>query len=330
MADFHQFSDRFAYEPFHIVHILFELFRGRSETVVIIPAVYEIFRYQFYSALFFKIRHQHGIRRLRVPEPFHLLLFSEVVENQRELIQKRRESHHVRFRVLFAPFLHMLRDILLRRRKRRVVRQLLLARPFVRYVIVYLHRVPRYARKKRYRVFVEFFAIFYRYDSAFLVCPPVAARYFLSRGAIVYLPQSDIRIVRREFVREKSLHDFYFRCLAYGKFPLRKQKYPLRFFRVLPRPVVISTHHEIRVVHLPELPRVLRQTRSVAVTHRVRSPFLRDRFRPFHEILVRRYCKSSFLHFFTSLLLSFLFFRIYQPHFSCSQPKTFFFPICIF
>ena len=188
VADFHKLFNRFAYEPFHIVHILFELFRGRSEAVVVIPAVHEIFRYQFYSAFFFKIRHQHGVRRLRIPEPFHLPLFSEVVENQRELIQKRRESHHVRFQILFAPLLHMLHDILLRRRKRGIVRQLLFARPFVRYVIVYLHRMPRYARKKRYRVFVERFAVFYRYDSAFLVCLPVAARYFFPRGAIVYLP----------------------------------------------------------------------------------------------------------------------------------------------
>ena len=89
---------------------------------------------------------------------------------------------------------------------------------------------------------------------------------------------------------------------------------------MLPRPVVISAHHEIRVVHLPELSSVLRQTRSVAITHRVRSPFLRDRFRPFHKTFVRRYCKSSFLHFISVLLLSFfVFIRIYQLRFSCSH-----------
>ena len=188
MADFHKFFNRFAYKPFHIVHIFFELFRGRSETVVIIPAVYEIFSHQFYSAFLFKIGYQHGICRLRIPEPFHLLLFSEIVEDKRELIQKRRESHHVRFRVLFAPLLHMLHDILLRRGKRQIVRQLLLARPLVRQIIIYLYRVPRYARKKRYRIFMKLFTIFYRYNSALLIDPLIAPQHFFSHRTIIHLP----------------------------------------------------------------------------------------------------------------------------------------------
>ena len=53
----HEFPYGFAYESLYEVHILSELFGGRSETIVIISAVYEVFGYEFYSAFLFKVRY---------------------------------------------------------------------------------------------------------------------------------------------------------------------------------------------------------------------------------------------------------------------------------
>ena len=76
MAYIHEFAYRLAYESFDEFHIFFKFFGRIAETVVIVAAINEIFRNEFYSALFFKVRDQNGVGSLRVTEPFHLLFLT--------------------------------------------------------------------------------------------------------------------------------------------------------------------------------------------------------------------------------------------------------------
>ena len=198
MAYVNEFFYRPAYEPLDKVHIFLKFLCRSSETVVVIPAVYEIFGGEFYSALFFKVCDKYRVSSLRVAEPLDLFFFAEIIENERKLIEKRGKSYDVRFGIFFAPLFHMLDDILLRIRESGVVCQLFLACPTVRKIIVYLHGVPGHSCQKRHRVFVERFTVFYLHSSfltAYLPC-----LYLFAGGSVVHLPQVEIRIIRVEFV----------------------------------------------------------------------------------------------------------------------------------
>ena len=101
------------------------------------------------------------VERLRrhgacAPEPVDNLLAVPLVEDERELVEERREPHHIGLRIVFEPLFECAEHEVARRRMVDVERDLVfLVSPVVRQMVVHLDRVPDDVGEERDRVFVH-------------------------------------------------------------------------------------------------------------------------------------------------------------------------------
>ena len=225
----------------------------------------------------------------RAAEPVHDLLAVLLVEDQRELVEEGRESHHIGGRVVLEPLLegveHELAGLLVVDVERDLV---FLVAPVVGQVVVHLHRVPDDVGQERDRVFVHGSRAADVHHVRIGVETPVGRVDDRAGGAVHDLPVA-VRVgvaVRLELLLVEPLHQRHVHHVGLGQHTVGQQVDLRGLVHVQRDPLVVRARREIRAVDLlAEGEHGLIQMRAVGVADGVRTPQFGEFLGLFGEVL---------------------------------------------
>ena len=243
---------------------------------VIGAAIYEVFGAQAVAVLLLEVVERGRAHGAGASEPVHDLLALLLVEQQRELVEERRETHDIHLRVVLEPLLERVEHELARRRVVDIERNLvLLVAPPVRQVVVHLDRIPDDVREERDRVLVHRRRAGDMHGIGVLIKRPQGGIHDLIGGAVHDFPvlvrvgvEVRLELLLEEAVHQGNIHDVRFRQDAPGE-----QVHLRGLVHVQRDPLVVRAGREVGRVDLhTQRHDLVVQLRAIRVANRVGTP----------------------------------------------------------
>ena len=243
---------------------------------VVRALVDEVFGTQAVAVLLLEVVKRGRAHGAGASEPVHDLLALLLVEQQRELVEERRETHDIHLRVVLEPLLERVEHELARRRMIDIERNLvLLVAPPVRQVVVHLDRIPDDVREERDRVLVHQFRAGDVHYARFGVHGPLLGRHHGARRTVHDFPVL-VRVgveVRLELLLEETVHQRHVHRVALRQRTLRQQVHLRGLVHVQRDPLVVRAGREVGRVDLhTQRHDLVVQLRAIRVANRVGTP----------------------------------------------------------
>ena len=264
---------------------------------VIGAAIYEVFGTQAVAVLLLEVVERGRAHGAGASEPVHDLLALLLVEQQRELVEERRETHDIHLRVVLEPLLERVEHELARRRVVDIERNLvLLVAPPVRQVVVHLDRIPDDVREERDRVLVHQFRAGDMHGIGVLIKRPQGGIHDLIGGAVHDFPvlvrvgvTVRLELLLEEAVHQGNIHDVRFRQDAPGE-----QVHLRGLVHVQRDPLVVCTGREVGAVDLlAEREHGLVKVCAVGITDGISAPQFGKFLGFFSEVLFTGQCEAA-------------------------------------
>ena len=264
---------------------------------VIGAAIYEVFGTQAVAVLLLEVVERGRAHGAGASEPVHDLLALLLVEQQRELVEERRETHDIHLRVVLEPLLERVEHELARRRVVDIERNLvLLVAPPVRQVVVHLDRIPDDVREERDRVLVHRRCAGDMHYARFGVHGPLLGRHHGARRTVHDFPVL-VRVgveVRLELLLEETVHQRHVHRVALRQRTLRQQVHLRGLVHVQRDPLVVCTGRKVGAVDLlAECEHGLVKVCAIGITDGISAPQFSKFLGFFSEVLFTGQCEAA-------------------------------------
>ena len=249
---------------------------GHTPGGVVGAAVHEVLRTQAVAVLGFEIIQRTRAYGAGATEPVDDLFAALLIEQERELVEERGESHHIGLRAVLKPLLERVEHELAGGRMIDVERDLVfLVAPVVGQMVVHLDRVPDDVGQEAHRVFVHRHGRGHVHGVLARVERPAGRVHDLTRGAVHDFPVL-VRVgvaVRLELFLEEAVHQRHVHRVGFSQ-DTGGQQVDLRgLVHVQGDPLVVGAGREVGAVDLlAESEHCLVQMRAVGVADGVRTP----------------------------------------------------------
>ena len=264
---------------------------------VIGAAIYEVFGAQAVAVLLLEVVERGRAHGAGAAEPVHDLLALLLVEQQRELVEERRETHDIHLRVVLEPLLERVEHELACRRVVDIERNLvLLVAPPVRQVVVHLDRIPDDVREERDRVLVHRRRAGDMHGIGVLIKRPQGGIHDLIGGAVHDFPvlvrvgvTVRLELLLEEAVHQGNIHDVRFRQDAPGE-----QVHLRGLVHVQRDPLVVCTGRKVGAVDLlAECEHGLVKVCAIGITDGISAPQFSKFLGFFSEVLFTGQCEAA-------------------------------------
>ena len=268
--------DVFAHEAGEEVDPVALGFSGHAPCGVVGTAVHEVLRAQAVAILGFEIIQRTRAYGAGATKPVDDLFAALFIEQERELVEERGESHHIGLRAVLKPLLERVEHELAGGRMVDVERDLVfLVAPVVGQMVVHLDRVPDDVGQETHRVFVHRHGSGHVHGVLARVERPAGRVHDLARGAVHDFPVL-MRVgvtVRLELFLEETVHQRHIHRVGLGQ-DTGGQQVDLRgLVHVQGDPLVVGAGREVGAVDfLAKSEHGLVQMRAVGVADGVRTP----------------------------------------------------------
>ena len=268
--------DVFAHEAGEEVDPVALGFSGHAPCGVVGTAVHEVLRAQAVAILGFEIIQRTRAYGAGATKPVDDLFAALFIEQERELVEERGESHHIGLRAVLKPLLERVEHELAGGRMVDVERDLVfLVAPVVGQMVVHLDRVPDDVGQETHRVFVHRHGSGHVHGVLARVERPAGRVHDLARGAVHDFPVL-MRVgvtVRLELFLEETVHQRHIHRVGLGQ-DTGGQQVDLRgLVHVQGDPLVVGAGREVGAVDfLAKSEHCLVQMRAVGVADGVRTP----------------------------------------------------------
>ena len=249
---------------------------GHAPRGVVGTAIHEILRTQTVTVLLLEIVQCARAHGAGATEPVDHLFATLGIEQERELVEERGETHHIHLRAVLQPLLERIEHELAGGRMVDVERNLVfLVSPIIGQVVVHLDRVPDDVGQETHRVFVHRHGSGHVHGVLARVERPAGRVHDLARGAVHDFPVL-MRVgvtVRLELFLEETVHQRHIHRVGLGQ-DTGGQQVDLRgLVHVQGDPLVVGAGREVGAVDfLAKSEHCLVQMRAVGVADGVRTP----------------------------------------------------------
>ena len=268
--------DVFAHEAGEEVDPVALGFSGHAPCGVVGTAVHEVLRAQAVAILGFEIIQRTRAYGAGATEPVDHLFATLGIEQERELVEERGETHHIHLRAVLQPLLERIEHELAGGRMVDVERNLVfLVSPIIGQVVVHLDRVPDDVGQETHRVLMPCGNAAHMHGVLVRVKRPVRRIDDLAGGAVYNLPIL-VRVgitIRLQLLSEEAFHQRNINRIRFGENAIGQQIHLWRLIHMQRNPLVMRASREIRTVNLlAQGKHSLIQMRAIGVTNGVRSP----------------------------------------------------------
>ena len=268
--------DVFAHEAGEEVDPVALGFSGHAPCGVVGTAVHEVLRAQAVAILGFEIIQRTRAYGAGATKPVDDLFAALFIEQERELVEERGESHHIGLRAVLKPLLERVEHELAGGRMVDVERDLVfLVAPVVGQMVVHLDRVPDDVGQETHRVLMPCGNAAHMHGVLVRVKRPVRRINDLAGGAVYNLPIL-VRVgitIRLQLLSEEAFHQRNINRIRFGENAIGQQIHLWRLIHMQRNPLVMRASREIRIVNLlAQGKHSLIQMRAIGVTNGVCSP----------------------------------------------------------